>query len=133
MKSYKIAAGLMTLAGALTISTSPVRAQTGVAEGAGVAAPVIAKVASSLKPKPKAPGSEWLKAEVIHADANSIVVREPGNERMIHTFTISPQFKDKMQAIVDRGGYQYGDKVKILYQPGQTVALKISGKPSKPS
>jgi len=51
---------------------------------------------------------------------------------MIHTFTFSPDLKDKMQAIVDKGGYQYGDRVKILHQAGQSVALKISGKPSKP-
>ena len=38
-----------------------------------------------------------------------------------------------MQQIVDSGGYQYGDKVKIQYVRGQTVALKIRGKPSNPS
>jgi hypothetical protein len=37
-----------------------------------------------------------------------------------------------MQKILDAGGYQYGDKVEILYTPGSTVALRIQGKPSKP-
>jgi hypothetical protein len=37
-----------------------------------------------------------------------------------------------MQALLDKGGYQYGDKVNILYQSGGTVALRIHGKPSKP-
>jgi hypothetical protein len=37
-----------------------------------------------------------------------------------------------MQAMLDKGGFQYGDKVSILYMPGQTVALRIVGKPSKP-
>jgi hypothetical protein len=37
-----------------------------------------------------------------------------------------------MQALLDKGGYEYGDQVKILIQPGQTVALEIHGKPSKP-
>ncbi len=37
-----------------------------------------------------------------------------------------------MQKIFDAGGYQYGDKVAILYKPGSTVALRIAGKPSKP-
>ena len=37
-----------------------------------------------------------------------------------------------MQAVLDKGGFQYGDKVNILFQPGQTVALRIHGKPSKP-
>ena len=35
--------------------------------------------------------------------------------------------------ISDNGGYKYGDKVKIRYQQGQTVALKIHGRPSKSS
>lgn len=78
------------------------------------------------------PKRVWLKAEVIHADANSIIVREQANERMLHTFTYSPGIKDAMQKIVDAGGYQSGDKVKILYLQGQTVALKVHGKFSKP-
>ena len=36
-----------------------------------------------------------------------------------------------MQKLMDQGGYQYGDKVRILYQQGQTVALRVRGKPSK--
>jgi hypothetical protein len=78
------------------------------------------------------PKGVWLKAEVIHADARSIMVREQGNSRAIHTFTYSPDIQDAMQRLSDQGGYQYGDKVKVLYKPGQTVALKVSGKPSKP-
>lgn len=77
--------------------------------------------------------SVWLKAEVIHADRNSMVVREQGNDLAIHTFTYSPDLKTRMEAIADSGGYQTGDKVKILYKQGQTVALKIHGKPSKTS
>lgn len=76
------------------------------------------------------PKHVWLKAEVIHADANSIVVREQADSRRIHTFTYSPNIKDAMQQLADQGGYQNGDIVKILYEPGQTVALKIRGKPS---
>jgi hypothetical protein len=36
-----------------------------------------------------------------------------------------------METLEGKGGYQYGDQVKILYQPGQAVALEIHGKPSK--
>jgi hypothetical protein len=78
------------------------------------------------------PKRVWLKAEVIHADANSMIVRERANERMLHTFTYSPGIQDAMQKIMDAGGYQSGDKVKILYLQGQTVALKVHGKFSKP-
>lgn len=72
-----------------------------------------------------------MKAEVIHADSNSMVVREQQNGMMIHTFTYTPELQARMQKIGDSGGYQYGDQIKVLYQPGQTVALKVHGKPSK--
>jgi hypothetical protein len=75
----------------------------------------------------------WLKAEVVHADRNSMVVREQGNNLAIHTFTYGASLKPLMEAIADQGGFQSGDRVKILYKQGQTVALKIHGKPSKAS
>jgi hypothetical protein len=131
MKSYSITLALGALAAALALAAPPARAQ---AEGAAVAAPIIVKAIDAITSKSNAnAGGQWLKGEVIHADAEAIVVSEQGNERMIHTFTVSPVLKDKMQAIVDSGGYQYGDKVKILHAPGQMVAIKISGKPSKPN
>ncbi len=87
-------------------------------------------------PGPKASSANakgnWLKAEVIHADSNSIIVREQDNGMMIHTFTYTPDLQPQMQKLMDQGGYQYGDKVRILYQHGQTVALKVRGKPSRP-
>jgi hypothetical protein len=131
MKSYNIAIAFGALAAALALVPSSTQAQAE-AVGAAIAAPLVVRTVDALKPKVKVPGSEWLKAEVIHADAQAIVVREQANGMMIHTFTFAPNMKDKMQAIVDKGGYQYGDKIKILHQQGQTVALKISGKPSKP-
>jgi len=70
-------------------------------------------------------------AEVIHVDSNSMVVREQANGMMIHTFTYTPELQTQIQRILNQGGYQYGDKIKILYQQGQTVALKVRGKPSK--
>ena len=130
MMKYRIFAALIAPAAALGISASPARAQGPVAI-ATAAAPIISQVISSVSAKPK-PQGNWLKAEVIHADSNTIVVREQANGMMIHTFNFAPELKDKMQAILDQGGFQYGDKVSILNLPGQTVALKIHGKPSKP-
>jgi len=127
---YRIFAALIAPAAVLAISASPARAQGPVAI-ATAAAPIISQVISSVSAKPK-PQGNWLKAEVIHADSNTIVVREQANGMMIHTFNFAPELKDKMQAILDQGGFQYGDKVSILNLPGQTVALKIHGKPSKP-
>ena len=75
----------------------------------------------------------WLKGKVVHADRNSIVVREQGNNLAIHTFTYDASLKPLMEAIADQGGFQTGDRVRVLYKQGQTVALKIHGKPSKAS
>jgi hypothetical protein len=135
MKNYKILAGFFAVAAAMMISASPAHAQ--VAETAAATAateivdPVITKVISTVTPK-KNTHNGWLKAQVVRADANTIIVSERDNERMIHTFSYGPEIKDKMQAIADKGGYQYGDKVSILVSPdNSTVALKIFGKPSK--
>jgi hypothetical protein len=127
MKNYSIALMCGGFALALALSAPPARGQA-----AAIAAPIIAKAIDTITSIPNAnPNHEWLKGEVIHADTQTIIVSEQGNERMIHTFTVSPALKDHMQSIVDRGGYQYGDKVKILHDHGQTVALKVSGRPSK--
>jgi len=116
MKSYRIfAAAALT---AMAVTAAPVRAQV------TTSTPIVVK---QNRPKPV-----WLKAEVVHADSHSIIVREQANSLAIHTFTYSPKIQNAMQQLTDRGGYQYGDKVKVFYQPGDTVALKIAGKPSKP-
>lgn len=94
-------------------------------------APIAVKKTGSKNASAAAKES-WLKAEVIHADANSIIVREQANGMMVHTFTYTAELRPQMQKLLDQGGYQYGDKVQILYQSGQTVALKVRGKPSKP-
>jgi hypothetical protein len=94
--------------------------------GQTASAPIVVKSSPSSSAK-----AIWLKAEVIHADLNSMIVREQGNSMMIHTFTYAPQVQTQMQRIVDQGGYQYGDKIMILCQHGQEVALKLRGKPSK--
>src|SRR6202795_2861535 len=70
--------------------------------------------------------------EVLHMMTTGIQVRSLVNGLEIHTFTYSDQIRDPMRKLLDQGGYQYGDKVEIQYQPGTEVALKIKGKPSKP-
>jgi len=77
--------------------------------------------------------AEWMKCEVVHADRHSIVVREEDNNLAIHTFTYGPAIQSHMESVADQGGFQSGDKVKILYKAGDTIALKIHGKPSKAS
>jgi hypothetical protein len=70
--------------------------------------------------------------EVLYMMTTGIQVRSLVNGLEIHTFTYSDQIRAAMQKLLDQGGYQYGDKVEIQYQPGTEVALKIKGKPSKP-
>jgi hypothetical protein len=134
MTKHKIFGGLTVCAAALAITASPARAQDPVTTAAATAvvAPIVEKAIGVVSAKPPNPKGNWLKAEVIHADSNSIIVREEANGMMIHTFTYSPEVHDEMQRIQDRGGYQYGDKVKIRFVQGETVALKVHGKPSKP-
>lgn len=131
MKTYKIFGAMLALTAALAIPAGVVRAQAAAAAAAAsVAAGPIVRAVHAIAPKPK-PGGDWLKADVIHFDAHSIIVREAADERMIHTFTYASALQTKMQTLEDKGGYQYGDRVKILYHPGATVALEIHGKPSK--
>jgi hypothetical protein len=129
MKRHHAFAAFGVLA-AVAIFVVPVQAQ-GPITAAEVAAPIV--VHTIERKKASTPSGNWMKAEVVHADANSMMVAEQGNERVIHTFTYATKVQTKMQKIVDNGGYQYGDKIKIKYTPGSTVALKIHGKPSKPS
>lgn len=117
MKNSKLVAASIVIVAALAMNSVPAAAQ------ATTSAPMAVK---QVNPK-----AVWMRAEVIHADRNSIMVREQATERSIHTFTFDDKIKDKMQQIADGGGYQNGDKVKILYLPGQTIAMKIHGKPSK--
>ncbi len=149
MKKYRIFAASCALAAALAFSSSPAHAQLTVTTPntsvsvpvspippitpATRLAPVIIKVVQTVtRRQPTPEGSEWLKAEVIHADSLTLIVREQANGYAIHTFNFSTDLKDKMQAMLDKGGFQYGDKVSILFMPGQTVALRVHGKPSKP-
>src|ERR1700722_15889901 len=94
MKNSKIFAVLIACGAAVAISAAPARAQ--VVEAASVAAPIVVNAINKASAK-KNPGSNWLKAEVVHADSKSIIVREQGNETMIHTFTYSPKIQDRMQ------------------------------------
>jgi hypothetical protein len=70
--------------------------------------------------------------EVLHMLYESLQVRSLVDNREIHTFSYSPQIRDRMQQILNAGGYQYGDRVVVWYRRGDDTALKIKGKPSIP-
>ena len=89
-------------------------------------------IVNTIKPKPKATGQVKFQGFVQHANIAQITVRAKGNDLSIQTFPLSDAASAKMQQIIDKGGYQWGDKVTIFYDPATLKALKIKGKPSKP-
>lgn len=89
-------------------------------------------VVNAVKPKPKANGLARFEGYVMHANRGQITVKAMGDDMSIHSFTLSPTAADKMQQIVDKGGYQYGDKIKLEYDPQSMLVVKFKGKPSKP-
>jgi hypothetical protein len=86
-------------------------------------------VVNAVKPKPTGLGK--FQGFVMHANTAQITLRAKGNDMAIKTFALSPQAATKMQEIVAKGGYQYGDKVTVLYDPVSQQAVKLKGKPSK--
>jgi hypothetical protein len=86
-------------------------------------------VVNAVKPKPT--GLSKFEGYVMHANIAQITVRAKGNDMAIQTFALSPQASAKMQAIVDKGGYQYGDKITVLYDASNMQVIKLKGKPSK--
>src|SRR5262252_7073351 len=92
------------------------------------AVPIIVKAVTPHKdPHPKFEGT------FVNATVAQITVRAKGNDMTIQTFPLSENASAKMLAIIDKGGYQYGDKITVFYDPDTKKALKVKGKPSKVS
>src|ERR1700732_2576948 len=85
----------------------------------------------SIVVKKRAQKPVWLKAQFIHADNHTLMVREQANQMNVHTFTYADKAQRKMSKILDAGGYQTGDSIKILWVAGSSEALGFKGKPSK--
>jgi len=121
-----LAAGLIALAAAAASAQVP----------ASVAVPVIETavpiVVGTLKPN-KGPQPPKFEGTVINATVAQITVRAKGNDMAIQTFPLAPDASAKMLQIIDKGGYQYGDKVTVFFDPDSKKALKVKGKPSKAS
>lgn len=104
---------------------------------ASAQAPVVVDTAApilvnAVKPKPKASGLVKFEGYVMNANIAQITARAKKSELTIQTFPLSQEASAKMQKIVDKGGYQYGDKVTVFYNPTTMQAMKFKGKPSKP-
>jgi hypothetical protein len=118
-----VAAGLFALPAAAQIPAAavPIIVDTAV--------PIVVSV---VKPKPKNTGLGKFEGFVMNANIAQITVRAKGDDLSIRTFPLSEAASTKMQQIVDKGGYQYGDKVTIFFDPATTKAISFKGKPSKP-
>jgi hypothetical protein len=125
----------LVCAGVAIFSAAPAAAQTippsMVPVVVDTAAPI---VINAVKPKPKPLPAGILKFEGYVQNANSaqITVKALGNDMALQTFSLSADAAAKMQQIIDKGGYQYGDRVTVIYNSVNQVALKIKGKPSRP-
>ena len=95
----------------------------------GETAPIAVKV---VKPKQKPGGLQKFEGYVMHANVAQVTVRAKGNDMAIQTFPLSEAVAARMQKIIDKGGYQYGDKITVYYDPQTNKAIRIKGKPSRP-
>jgi hypothetical protein len=130
MKSKHTIAGLLLPGLALVGACgSPARAQVPVAPIV-IADTAVPMVVNAIKPKPS--GLTKFEGFVLHANRAQITVRAKGNDMAIETFTLSEDASLRMQRVIDKGGYQYGDKVTVLYDPTSFRAVKVKGKPSRP-
>ena len=130
MKSLLKAAGLaLPLALAGMVMSPGTQAQSPATVVPIVLDTAVPIIVSAVKPKPT--GLSKFEGYVMNANIAQITVRAKGNDMAIQTFALSPEAAAKMQAIVDKGGYQYGDKVTLLYDPANLQVIKLKGKPSK--
>jgi hypothetical protein len=113
------------------LSCAPARAQLPPAVTPIVVDTAVPIIINAVKPKPKNVGLGKFEGYVMHANIAQITVRAKGNDMTLETFSLSQQASVKMQTIVDKGGYQYGDKVTVYFDPTTKQAVNFKGKPSK--
>ena len=92
-------------------------------------APIVVK---AVTPKPKPTTTQKFQGYFVHANVAQVTVRAKGDDLGIQTFPLSQPVAAKMQQIIDKGGYQYGDKITVYYDPQSRTAVKLKGKPSRP-
>lgn len=119
MKPSSLACFVLAFAGLVAAAPSAAQVET---------APAI-KVQAPKPPKVKA---EKFKGTVVHASRVQITVQSEENPRVVRTFSLSPEMQERMTKIIERGGYQYGDRVTVYYQAAGEVATRVRGKPSRP-
>jgi hypothetical protein len=133
MKALAKIAGLGAAALVMTgVFSAPVRAQVSEVVKPVIVDTAVPIIVNTIKPKPKYVGLGKFEGYVMHANTVQITVRAKGNDMSLQTFALSERASAEMQTVVDRGGYQYGDKVTVYYDATSLKALKVKGKPSRP-
>ena len=126
--TMKVLPALLMLAG---IACSPAAAQDPVVIPIVIdtAVPIIIK---AIKPAPLPEGQQKFEGFVMNANRAQITLRAKGNDLAVRTFSFNEQTAEKMQQIIDKGGFQYGDKVTVYYDVATLKVARFKGKPSKP-
>jgi hypothetical protein len=133
MKAIAKIAGVGAAALVMTgVFSAPVRAQVPEVVKPVIIDTAVPIIVNTIKPKSKTEGLGRFDGYVMHANTVQITVRAKGNDMSLQTFALSERASAEMQTIVDKGGYQYGDKVSVYYDPTSLKALKVKGKPSRP-
>jgi hypothetical protein len=133
MKALTKIAGLSAAALVMTgVFSAPVRAQLPEIIKPVVIDTAVPIIVNTIKPKSKTDGLGKFEGYVMHANTAQITVRARGNDMSMQSFALSERASAEMQTIVDKGGYQYGDKVTVYYDQTSLKALKVKGKPSRP-
>lgn len=86
-------------------------------------------IVNAIKPKPSGLGK--FEGYVMHANSIQVTVRAKNNETAVQTFPLTGEAASKMQAFIEKGGFQYGDKITVYYDPQSLQAVKFKGKPSR--
>ena len=123
---------LPVMLAATGIFCSPAAAQDPVTTIPVIVDTAVPIIVSAVKPKPKPTGLDKFEGSFMHANIAQITLRAKGNDLAIRTFPLSEEASAKMQKLIDKGGYQYGDKVTVFFEPATSKAMKFKGKPSKP-
>ncbi len=89
-------------------------------------------IINAIKPTPKPTGLAKFQGFVMNANGAQVTVRAKGDDMAIRTFSLSQPAATKMQQVIQNGGYQYGDKITVYYDPQSQQAIKFKGKPSRP-
>jgi hypothetical protein len=129
-RSLQIACAGALLLGTMGVSRSA--AQDPIITGPIIASEAAPIIIAAVKPKPKPNGLSKFVGTVLNANSVQITVKSLGNDLSIQTFPLSEAAAAKMQVVIDKGGYQYGDKVRLEYDPQSLRVMKFKGKPSKP-